>query len=355
MFFQSDRLKNAISNFLTNTENLKSSSNSYASRIRISRKVVTWILNNPEEWDKNCAFNIVRLGNQFPDALNSYSLTNDSNADLIYVYVYAFLAEFEFNKAPSNGEEINELTYTIALIQNDSEPLDERLKSLKTYVSYHMPASILKKYINNKDLKKFSEFNSLLEKAKQLSLDWNSEIQEKKLSVDVLKKNLDEYKTAFSFVGLNKGFEELANKKYIELRYTFIFLIFMGVLILSPLVYQFFEVSNLASERGFLFNFASLLPLISIELVLIYFFRIILINHRSIKTQILQLELRQTLCKFIQSYVDYSKKIKVDDASALEKFENLIFSAVLSDSDKIPSTFDGVEQISNFIKSIKGQ
>nr|WP_202819706.1 hypothetical protein [Thaumasiovibrio occultus] len=68
----------------------------------------------------------------------------------------------------------------------------------------------------------------------------------------------------------------------------------------------------------------------------------------------MQLELRQTLCQFIQSYADYAKEIKAKDGASLEKFENLIFSGILADSDKVPSTFDGLEQIGAMLKSIKG-
>ena len=97
-----------------------------------------------------------------------------------------------------------------------------------------------------------------------------------------------------------------------------------------------------------------LLPRLSIEVILIYFFRIILQNYRSVKAQILQIELRKTLCQFIQSYVKYSSEIKKQDSNALEKFESLIFSGVLSDPEKLPSTFDGLDQLGNFIKNIKG-
>lgn len=96
-----------------------------------------------------------------------------------------------------------------------------------------------------------------------------------------------------------------------------------------------------------------LLPLISIEVILIYFFRVILLNHRSVKAQIMQIELRQTMCQFIQNYTEYSSEIKKEDAGELEKFESLIFSGVLSDPEKLPSTFDGMEQIGSLIKSIK--
>lgn len=129
----------------------------------------------------------------------------------------------------------------------------------------------------------------------------------------------------------------------------------MGLFIISPLVSEIilaakgiYSGKSLGTDHLFV-----LVPIISIEIIMIYFFRVILFNHRSVKAQIMQIELRQTLCQFIQSYTEYSTEMKKQDPNALEKFESLIFSGVLSDPEKLPSTFDGVEQISNLIKSIK--
>ena len=129
----------------------------------------------------------------------------------------------------------------------------------------------------------------------------------------------------------------------------------MGILILAPLAIEiiFLVKGNFDSNTIGLSHFIMLLPLISIEVILIYFFRIILINHKSVKAQIMQIELRQTMCQFIQNYTEFSSDIKKEDSQALDKFENLIFSGILSDSENLPSTFDGMEQISSLIKSFK--
>lgn len=99
----------------------------------------------------------------------------------------------------------------------------------------------------------------------------------------------------------------------------------------------------------------NLLPLISLEIILLYFFRVVLHNYKSIKAQVLQIELRQTLCQFIQNYADYSKEIKKGDPTALEKFESLIFSGIISDAENLPSTFDGMDQIGKLLSSLKGK
>ena len=95
------------------------------------------------------------------------------------------------------------------------------------------------------------------------------------------------------------------------------------------------------------------MPLVAIEILLIYLFRVVLANYQSIKKQLLQIELRMTLCQFIQSYTKYANEMKATDKASLEKFENLIFSGIVMDDQQLPSTFDGIEQISKMMSALK--
>lgn len=174
----------------------------------------------------------------------------------------------------------------------------------------------------------------------------------KNQSVDIIKEKLDKYETGFNFVGLYDGFNQLSSKKSSEMKWLRFFLVLMGVVILSPLVAELI-ISLYKSNNGNEFSFSSLftiIPIVSIEFILIYYFRIILTQFTSVKAQLVQIELRKTLCQFIQSYSEYSMKIKEKDSSVLDKFENLIFSSVLTDPEKIPSTFDGIEQIGSLLR-----
>ncbi|ENO7354865.1 hypothetical protein Q4R08_09425 [Morganella morganii] len=56
---------------------------------------------------------------------------------------------------------------------------------------------------------------------------------------------------------------------------------------------------------------------------------------------------------FIQGYTEFSTKY--NDQSSLSKFESLVFSNVIPDSKKIPSTLDGLEQLAKLFESIKGK
>lgn len=96
-----------------------------------------------------------------------------------------------------------------------------------------------------------------------------------------------------------------------------------------------------------------MLPFIGLEFVLIYLFRVVLNHYNSVKNEVLQLELRQSLCQFIQSYAKYAKELKVNDNLVLEKFENLIFSPISSRADKSPTVLDDVNQLVTLLKEVK--
>jgi hypothetical protein len=95
------------------------------------------------------------------------------------------------------------------------------------------------------------------------------------------------------------------------------------------------------------------LPTITIVVFLFYFLRVALGDMKSIQSQILQIELRMTLCQFIQNYAEQSKALKEQNKEGFEKFESLIFSSIVSSDEKIPATFDGVEQLAFVFFKIK--
>jgi predicted signal transduction protein with EAL and GGDEF domain len=72
-----------------------------------------------------------------------------------------------------------------------------------------------------------------------------------------------------------------------------------------------------------------------------------------VKAQLLQLDLRQSLCAFIESYVDFAQEKKSKGVEALSRFEMLIFAGISPDVNNIPNTFDGVEQLAKLIKELK--
>lgn len=356
MFFESEQNLKVLKAFMNRTEHFSFPDEILQMRLENSREIIGSIARNPEGWDRRCDFNIDHLGERFIDALRSFSTSDEGKKQInsIYTKAFRFLCEFDFLIGPDL--ELNfDLGAVKTAIVNDAVNNDSEVRSQIIYASYMMPANIVKSHLNNKNLVAASEFSAKLDEAEKLRKDWDQELIAKHESVKALDEKLDEIKTGFNFVGLYKGFGDLSEKKAAELNWLFFSLIGMSVLILAPLVYEFFTFSVVSGEAEFqIAELLKLIPLVSMELILIYFFRIILMNYRSTKAQIMQIELRQTLCQFIQSYAEYASEIKSKDATSLEKFENLIFSGILSDAEKLPSTFDGLEQIGKLLKNVKG-
>lgn len=196
-------------------------------------------------------------------------------------------------------------------------------------------------------------------------------LENKERKVNDLANLLEKYKTAFNFVGLYDGFNNLSEIKNNQKMKTYYFAIFLGfLLILVPLLsiifqsYMVFWVSDTVFDFKTLtvtsqFNWAKVLPFLGLEFIMIYLFRIVLNRLNTLQTEIVQIELRKSLCQFIQDYARYAKELREQSSNdkekvnLLEKFENIIFSNILSQPEKVPSTFDGLEQLSNFLKEFK--
>ena len=216
------------------------------------------------------------------------------------------------------------------------------------YHSSHMTAVF--SILEAADINQVEEFIRTKDESISKIEIWNTEFTSKQTAVNTLKEKLDKYKTAFNFIGLYQGFSELKKTKDKDLKsLNWQYRIFMVFLILIPVYELYFVYDNINSldinKIGFI-----IFPSITLLLILFWFLRIVLHNIRSIKSQLMQLELRMTLCQFIQSYAESSKELKENNKEGFEKFENLIFSSIVSSDEKIPATFDGMEQITSLLK-----
>lgn len=319
------------------------------------KQIVSFMSSNPVEWDTRCKFNIKFVGNSFLSGLISFDPTKKDNVVELYTLAYRFLCEFDLFIGFDSELSI-ELRRIKGRIEQDSFDDNSNASHQIRYATYLMPVSILREMLNSVEVTSFVQFKEQASQASKLKEQWDAELTEKGKEVDSLKQKLEEYSEGFNFVGLYKGFSELGEQKKKELKNLFRVLSLMGIAVLLPLVAEIVFLGQRLAE-GMKFEasqFLGLLPVFTLVLILIYFFRVILHNYNSVRAQVIQIELRQTLCQFIQNYVDYAAKMKKQDAVALEKFENLIFSGILADTDKLPSTFDGIEQLAGLIKTVKG-
>ena len=314
------------------------------------------LIENTNAFDQHCATNIEWIGQRFIEQLTEFPETKPENQSglliSIFTSAYRFLCELDFSQP-------GDLSFELRAVKNFVEENLERFLGTErqqlVYANYLMPADITKKLIHSPALAEFKAFAETAKAASDLKLEWEKEFKAKSEEMEALRNGLSRITTTYNFVGLVNGFENLASAKKGEQLRSFRSLLALGALMVTPVAFQLWftaiHIDTIDSHRNTLVY--SLPPLIALEVILLYLFRVVLVHFRGVTTQLLQINLRISLCQFIQSYSEYSTKIKKQDAGALEKFESLIFSGITSDSEALPSTFDGVEQIAKLVNSIR--
>ena len=317
------------------------------------KTIINSMAGNPNQWDEMCQFNIGWIGESF---LSTLSNTSKNLTKEILDDIFSSCFRFLFELYLSIKNELNiefESARTFAF--KNLESFQFRAKEQIEYAIRDMPINIFKALVNSEEINNIKDFNEFARLSETKHKDWEQELAQAEQRVNTLKNALSEYESGFNFVGLFQGFDELSKDKVKEKGNLLIWLIVFGIFIVLPLISElafiYLNFNNLDKFKNLLVF--SIIPTASLLAILIYFFRIILYNYKSAKSHLLQIELRKTLCRFIQHYANYSSKVKEKDKDSLIKFENIIFSGIVTDDDKLPTTYDGVEQISNLIKSIR--
>lgn len=342
MFFQKQETTAILNHFVVEARYVKAGNERSQNYLARTLTIVNYIREDPASWDNSCQFNISHIGDKFLNALTDFNKENAKSYGYIYMYAVRFFCEFNLSGPyPADKDLLSE-------IEVDIPEQEEGIRSQITDSLYVMPAKIAKSSIADEDIKKAIEFGETVKAAQALENKMSATLDEKEARVEALKSKLDEQETAYNFVGLDKGFQQIEAEKESESRKLWQMLIVMGGSVLVSILIELQAI--IVSQDFMLKNWTLVFPMVTLVVVLIYFFRVILMDYKSVKAQLLQIKLRRTLCQFIQGYIDYSSKLPKDDKPPLEKFENLIFSNIMADADKLPSTFDGMEQVEKFLK-----
>lgn len=313
---------------------------------------------------KQDGFNFVeRIGEDLREYNKEKNLNNYINvicraSALIYIY----LREFEFKVGgfhPTIGIEIGDFFIvvgsTLKLIENFSRFID--------FGDRDLVFNILKEIFFSNEIRNLNELiifkNDLTNQLKEMDSriqQYEVAFEQKKEAIIELEQKLDKYKITYDFVLLNKGFQQLYEQKKIELKnrqdgYS----LFGALLVCTPfaviIAIVVMIISGYEAKITSLWFFA--IPITTLMIFLFYFTRVGLQNVRSTQSQMMQLELRMALCQFIHNYAEDSEKLHKKNAAGFEKFENIIFSPLVSSDDKIPTTFDGMEQLAKLVSEFR--
>lgn len=352
-FFSTNQSKTVLTKFKHKIDGLVPADDFEKQRNNLIRLVVGSMENKPDQWDELCEINIQWIGDQFISRLahEEKELTKEK-LDNICSMCFRFL--FELYLSMKNDLAMDfEAARRFVFYNVDS--FEHNAKVQIEYAIREMPINIFKAIANSNAIESLKNFNAVSAKAEKLKDDWNTDLAKREAKVDSLKESLSKYENAFNFVGLYQGFDELSTEKKNERDGILFWLRILSVLIVLPiisgLIVVYLHLDNIAAVRDGIL--VSIFPTVSFVAISVYYFRVLLFNYKSVKSQILQIDLRKTLCRFIQNYSEYSSNIKKNDASSLDRFESIIFSGIVTDDGNLPSTFDGMEQIGKLIKAAK--
>jgi|GEM_PF-6903872 len=267
-----------------------------------------------------------------------------------------------------------------------SEYRTDEEKVLSVYLTGKLPLLIYASVVNEDK----SSITNQLKTAEEKVIEWNSKLDNLDSTVTKVKnleQKLEEQKISFNFLGLSAAFNKIYESKRTSLYIALASLLLLGILILAvPAVTLFSINSNLikqvdasnksgVDERsednsksqaenikynekpktndGWLNTASVTMPIIAIEIILLYFFRILLQHYNSSRSQIMQLQMRNAICQFIETYIKFKEEHK-EHKDSFEKFESQIFSGLAPNDEAIPGTFDGIEQLGKLVKTLKG-
>lgn len=319
-------------------------------------KIIELMTSHPEKFDEYTVVNSEWIGQSFINEIAGYfNLANERDKETrsIFTSAYRFLCEFEFTQPAEPSFEIRRI---INFVHDNLESFTGTDRQQLIYAAYSMPAQVAKRLIGHPSIVEFKRFHQVVEQARDLKDSWEADLDKRTALLQGLADNLSKVSSQYNFAGLVHGFQNLKTDKEGERSHSFWALCTLGgVMIFLPLLQMAFIALNLqvieAQHKTLVY---SLPTIFALEIILLYFFRVVLGQFRSVKAQLLQIDLRISVCQFIESYAEYMAGIRSKDTSALAKFEAMIFSGLVTEEAGIPSTFDGVDQFANLIRSLHG-
>jgi hypothetical protein len=314
------------------------------------------------------AFNVEHIGKNFIDNISATSYDTDTY-ETVVIFLIRIVREYQLKTDTQLPESAKKL---LTIFAKESSTFSEDLNTQIYYTFNKMPFQITEDNFNKK-LEAIN--NSIGQTVKDTVVN---ELPKETEKIEALKeyigkaqKLLEEQKEKFSFVLLNQAFSNLENSKVISKRFALGLLIVLGiVIVLIPYVYykELFYIKEISEAFNELFKtkidfsqnnssvlvimFIGLIPMVLIETLCIYFFRIVLHKYNSLVDQIVQLETKQAIVQFIESYVDYKKDKNLTNEE-LSKFEEIVFSKISPNLKDIPDSPSVIALVEGIAKAMK--
>jgi hypothetical protein len=314
---------------------------------------------------------IIRSSTQYPDSIfgDLYSkgmsenlLLNSDNINAAEIYrsfyfliLYMYAYNFEITLKTDGYSDSNALAVGFTVTNVHLFPSEHQVRAENFRAGIIL--NVGTKSINSARDEIESVAKSYLSRL-QSSVDsiagWDAKLEDWNTRADNLSKRIEGDVQFLNFAGLSKGFKSMIDSKESERKTQVIWMRVFGFLISAALIYPVIHVLTIGSVPQISSAWVvAAAPFVAVEFMLLYFFRIFVKNFYSVKAQLLQLDLRYSICAFIQEYGEFAQNHRGSGDKTFERFESLIFSGITADFENIPGQFDGLEQIMRMVKELK--
>lgn len=304
------------------------------------------IKSHPELFDERCPLNIKSLGDRYVSGADRLVLSEATDVEFMFSTSYRFLVEYQLGTSDLLSSDLLSLLSRVRDFEYDGTTINQL-----RYADYQMIIDVVRRYIHHPNMIDLKALPEQLDLAQRVKAEAVSDLDAREGRVNALKDKLDTYKTAFNFFGLYDGFKKLRTAKGIEGNLGLLVMVVLALLMVCPFLAKFYL--SFFPVKGVELDTQFYVALAGFELVLAYFFRVALHNYRSIKAQLIQIDLRMALCQFVQDYAVYAKEVSKDNPQLLDRFDQIVFSGIVNDEGAIPSTFDGVDQLAKLIAAVR--
>lgn len=358
LFFQDPLLQEALKDFNRELNKVPQSAISPPGLKGITSVLIEFFIGGAQSFDEYTRANISWIGKRFASEIRDFSQVpleqKSETLQFIFGLCFRFSCEFQLFFPGEPAMEFRQVNDYVAGAIKDFSPNNV---AQINYALYSMPVEIIRQVVRHPDFPAFQNFSSTVESAKLMKDEWDKGLESKKNTVDQLAQRLSQIASEYNFVLLVDAFKNLRKRKEEETSAPFFVAIALAIAMLALPALHYWAILGHVDffKQNLALTFYTLPAVLAAEILLVYLFRVVLSQFRSVKAQLLQLDLRIALCQFVQSYAEYAGSIRKTDASILAKFEALIFSGLVTDQNDIPSTFDGVEQIASLIKSVQSR
>lgn len=374
-FFQTDEIKNKIEVALSKRAIFENSANpeNKVATILISFLEITLL--EPELWDRSCGFRISKGGDGIGRKINVFSKINGPEdtkrflSDIKDLFLHGFMLLEEF--LLFHGDDpVHKLIQPTRHIYDNFDSLihdintkglfNEDDKNRYDYAKNRMVVDIIRWLLASGRFSKLLELDEQFDSQLKIANTTVDILSETTTKAEELKNHLTHYTSRFDFVGMHSAFENMWKEKKTERIVRGIILTLLALLItviMGATGYRCYEFVFTESNSISIKHIPALFIVLPSIIFFLYLFKIYLGFFQSTIAQMVQLKLRSNLCVFLPDYFKFLQDTNsINDKNSIKAtdlFEQLIFSNIIVDQNKIPDAMDGVDKIAHLIKSLK--